>query len=86
MVRIRVVYPESRIRIFPSWVRGQKRMVPTDEEFKENFSKLSEIWSGILIPDLEFFHPGYRGQKSTAFKTLFYIFSASTFKTSKYYK
>ncbi len=73
MLWIRVVYPGSRIRIFPSQIRIK--------EFKyfstKKVSKLSEIGSGLFIPDLEprseygfFTHPGSRIQVSKRHRIL----------------
>ncbi len=58
--RIRILFFPSRIRIKEFKYFSLKNMV----------SELSEIWSGLLIPDLdpEFLHipgPGSRGQKGT---------------------
>ncbi len=63
----------SRIRIFPSRIQGRKDPGSASASKnlsifnpKKTVSKLSEKWSGMVIPDLDIFpHPGLRGQKST---------------------
>ncbi len=83
---IRDVYPRSRILIFPFWISvpGTKRFgsqilirVRVFKYFliQKNVSRLSELWSGMFIPDprsrikILIFSPildsGSRGQKGT---------------------
>ncbi len=62
VLRIRGVYPESRILIFSTRVQGQNGTVQyrlTKNLWKVVIlTQLSEIWSVMLIPDPEYFHPG----------------------------
>ncbi len=59
-------HPGSRIRIFPFRIPDPLQSILT----QKIFFKLSEIWSGLFMPDpdlgpLIFTHPGSRGQKGT---------------------
>ncbi len=75
VLRIWNVYPESRIQIFPSLIQGQKDFSGSVSALKNSsiltqqiVSKLSEIFSGMFIPDpdLDFLpisDPESRGQK-----------------------
>ncbi len=67
-----IPYPGSGIRIFPSRIYGQNHSricIRTKDFFSQKIvSKLSEIWSGMFIPDLYLdflpvLDPGSRGQK-----------------------
>ncbi len=69
MLRIRDVYPRSRIRIFsiPVPVSASKNLGILTQKM---VSRLSKLWSGLFIPDpdsdfLPIPDPGSRGQKGT---------------------
>ncbi len=70
MLRIRDVYPRSeffhpgsRVKKIPDHGSGSKNWNIFNPKI---VSKLSEICSGMFIPDLDFTHPGSRGQKGTS--------------------
>jgi len=82
VLRIRDVYPGSRIRLFsmpdPTCLHPGSRILIKEFQYfnpKKMVSKLLKIWSGLFIPDPGSgcwlsTHPGSRGQKGTQSRIL----------------